>query len=98
MGDPVLGRHGADDQIASVSVFQECAVKAREAFSIHLASQLECHVVFNLWAKFQCQELPRSHPQTMGHVVLGDDQIIASAVFASDDDMSMGLTSVVMIN
>jgi hypothetical protein len=79
-------------------MFQEGAVKAREMLCVHLAGQLESHVVFNFWTKFQSHELPRAHPQAMGHVVLGDDQIIASVIFASNDNMSVGLASVVVIN
>lgn len=78
-------------------MFQEGAIKTCEALSIHFTGELQCHVVFNLGTKFQCQELPRPHPQAMGHVVLGDDQVVAPVVLSPNDDMGVGLARVVMI-
>ena len=51
MGGSVFWRHGADDQKAPVGVFQEGAVKTREALGIYLFCELECHVVFYLRTK-----------------------------------------------
>lgn len=98
MGGPIFWGHSTYHQKPAIRMAQQSAVQSREAGGVNFPREFENHAALFLGAKLHREEFPLPHAKTVGHVVLGHDEVMACVVLPPNDDVRTGMARVVVIN
>ena len=86
------------DQAVALDVAQQAAIKAGQAFLLHLAPQPILDLQIGARPQVEGDQFRRPLAQTHCQVVAGDDQILALVVLAAEDDVAVRMAGVEVID